>query len=56
MDKKAQVSFDYLTLLAFVIGLLVAASVLIVYIEIIANNLRTEVLKMQSSLLQSLMR
>ncbi|MEM4662932.1 MAG: hypothetical protein QXM75_02840 [Candidatus Diapherotrites archaeon] len=56
MDKKAQVSFDYLTLLAFVIALVVAASVLIVYIDIIASNLRTEILKIQSSLLQSLMR
>ncbi|MCX8189616.1 MAG: hypothetical protein N3F05_00065 [Candidatus Diapherotrites archaeon] len=56
MNKKAQVSFDYLTLLAFVIALVVAGTVLVVYIEIIADNLRTEVLKMQSSLLQSLMR
>jgi hypothetical protein len=43
MEEKAQVSFDYLILLTFVLGLVIAVSVLVSAIKGITNKSNTMV-------------
>jgi uncharacterized protein (UPF0333 family) len=56
MDNKAQVAFDYLILLTFVLALVVAISALVVHIRTLADTAINDALNIRGSLLQSLMR
>lgn len=54
-ERKAQVAFDYLILLTFVLGLVIAVSILITYLTTVAQEAVTEAGNMQASVLSSLM-
>ncbi len=54
MDSKAQVAFDYLVLLTFVIALVAGVSVIVIYIGNIASSMISEALNLRTALLQSL--
>jgi|GEM_PF-3344332 len=56
MDNKAQVAFDYLILLTFVLALVVAISALIIHVRTLADTAINSALNIRGSLLQSLMR
>lgn len=56
MDEKAQVAFDYLVLLTFVLALVVAISALIVHIRTLSLTAVKDALNIRGELLQSLMR
>ena len=56
MDERAQVAFDYLILLTFVLALVVAISALVVHIRTLADTAINDALNIRGSLLQSLMR
>ncbi len=55
-EKKAQVAFDYLILLTFVLALVIAVSVLIMYLKTVADEAVTEAENLREPLLSSLMR
>lgn len=54
-ERKAQVAFDYLILLTFVLGLVIAVSILITYLTTVAQEAVTEAGNVRESVLNSLM-
>lgn len=55
-EEKAQVAFDYLILLTFVLALVIAVSVLIMYLKTVAEEAVKEAGNIREPLLSSLMR
>jgi len=55
-EEKAQVAFDYLILLTFVLALVITVSILITYLKTVAQEAVTEAGNIRRSLLSSLMR
>jgi len=56
LDEKAQVSFDYLILLTFVLGLVVVVSVLISAVQGIANRATGRINNYRDSTLTSILK
>jgi len=55
-EEKAQVAFDYLVLLTFVLALVIAVSILITYLTTVAQEAVTKAGNVRNSSLSSLMR
>ena len=55
-EEKAQVAFDYLILLTFVLALVITVSILITYLETVALEAVKEAGNIREPLLSSLMR
>ena len=56
MEDKAQVSFDYLIILTFILGLVVVVSVLVVAIQDIADRAVVQVNNYRDSTMTSLLK
>ena len=56
MEEKAQVSFDYLIILTFVLGLVVVVSVLVTAIKGIANKAMGKIFDYRDSTLASILK
>ncbi len=55
LEEKAQVAFDYLILLTFVLGLVIAVSILVTYLQTVANEAVKEAGNIRISILNSMM-
>lgn len=56
MKERAQVSFDYLIILTFVLGLVIVVSVLVMTIQDIADRATGRVLNYRDSTLSSILK